>query len=143
MSQERWILIGLLALLAGGLSWVAKIGVIVATKGRIDDEGIAAVFFLTGVVLLVVGSTAIGAMLAWGKSLLIFLLAAACSPIVLLASFALLDAVSSAFVWQGLPTYLDGELGILVTGLTCIAIAAGMTRMMLESTSIRLFDTSA
>ncbi len=42
MTRERWISIGSVAAALGGLSWLAKVAVIIATDGQVNDEGAAA-----------------------------------------------------------------------------------------------------
>jgi hypothetical protein len=54
-----WIAIAGTALIAGGVAWLLKLWVIVATDGRVVATGAAATFLDFGLVLLIVGSTGI------------------------------------------------------------------------------------
>lgn len=64
----RWTSIAGAALTAGGVAWLSKIAVIVATSGRVTDTGAAGAFFLLGFVLLLIGSTGVGLSLTMNKS---------------------------------------------------------------------------
>ena len=55
-----WIAIAGTALIAGGVAWLLKLWVIVATDGRVVATGAAATFLDLGLYLLIVGSTGIG-----------------------------------------------------------------------------------
>ena len=55
-----WIASAGIALIAGGVAWILKLWVIVATGGRVVATGAAATFLELGLVLLAVGSAGIG-----------------------------------------------------------------------------------
>lgn len=127
MSRERWIGIGAWLAVAGGIAWLAKLAVIVATDGRTDDEGAAAVFYLTGFVLLALGSTAVGALVAGDRSRAVLIAGVVPSPLLFIASFALLQAVGQAIVGDRGPAFVLDEIGILLTALCWLAIGLAVT----------------
>lgn len=104
-----------LALLAGGVSWLAKIGVIVATDGEITDTGAASFFYLLGAALLVVGAAAAGWWVASGRHVVLRPVAALAGVALLLLAIAVLDAVGKALADEG--GYWYDELGILLMAL--------------------------
>ena len=55
-----WMAIAGTALIAGGVAWLLKLWVIVATDGRVVATGAAATFLELGLYLLMVGSTGVG-----------------------------------------------------------------------------------
>lgn len=59
-----WMAIAGTALVVGGVAWILKLWVIVATDGRVVATGAAATFFPLGLGLLMVGSTGVGLRLA-------------------------------------------------------------------------------
>ena len=63
-----WMAIAGTALVVGGVAWLLKLAVIVATGGRVVDTGAAAVFYLLGFLLLVIGSTGIGLWLTTNRA---------------------------------------------------------------------------
>lgn len=130
MTRERWIAIGGIASALGGLSWLAKIAVIVATDGRVDSDGAAAVFFILGAALMAIGATAIGVLLAERWSNVVLAATVALSPIVFVISFVVLDSIAKPLVGDRGPAYFDDEAGILVTGLVWLAIGIALRKVV-------------
>lgn len=126
MTQQRWIEIGSIMAALGGLSWMAKVAVIFATDGKVNDEGAAALFYLLGVALMLIGSTAIGTMLAGRRSLLARVVAVALSPIIFVVSYAILDGLTKPLVGDLGPPYWGDEVGILATGLAWTLLGIGL-----------------
>ncbi|MBA2468923.1 MAG: hypothetical protein H0V37_05915 [Chloroflexia bacterium] len=126
MTRKHWVHIGSIAAALGGLSWLAKVAVIIATDGKVNDEGAAAFFYLLGVALMAIGSTAVGSQLAGGRSWWVLAVAVALSPILLVVSFAILDGVTKPLVGDRGPTYWGDEAGILVTGVVWLMIGVGL-----------------
>jgi len=122
MTRERWINIGGIAAALGGLSWLAKIAVIVATDGRVDSDGAAAVFFILGAALMAVGATAIGVLLVGCRSKVALAVAVALSPILFFVSFVILDSIAKPLATDRGAAYWADEAGILVTALAWLAI---------------------
>src|SRR5690606_1910718 len=48
------------AVVAGAVAWLAKVGVIVATDGRVTDDGVAGLLFGIGGALLLAGAVGLG-----------------------------------------------------------------------------------
>jgi hypothetical protein len=127
-----WIAIAGTALIAGGVAWMLKLWVIVATDGRVVATGAAATFLELGLVLLIVGSTGIGVRLMMGQEPSMHVVLAVASPLVLLGvGYALGGGIGGAILVIGgalagvaVPGYLLAEAGIL--GLAVIGLVAGI-----------------
>lgn len=126
MTRQRWTVLASAAAALGGLAWVAKVAVIIATDGRIVDEGPAALFYILGAVLMLAGSTAIGARLTEERSGRIAGLAMAFSPVLFILSFIVLDGLAKPLVGDRGPAYWRDEAGILVTGLAWLGAGIGL-----------------
>ena len=126
-----WISIAGMALIAGGVAWLLKLWVIVATDGRVVATGAAATFLELGLVLLAVGSTGIGVRLMMSQEPSMRIVLAVASPLVLLGvGYALggviggaILVIGGAIVGVAVPSYLFAEAGIL--GLAVIGLVAG------------------
>jgi hypothetical protein len=127
-----WIAIAGTALIAGGVAWLSKLWVIVATDGRVVATGAAATFLELGLVLLIVGSTGIGVRLMMNQEPSMRIVLAVASPVVLLGvgyavggviGYAVL-LIGSALAGVAVPGYLLQEAGIL--GLAMIGLVAGI-----------------
>ncbi len=127
-----WIAIAGIALIAGGVAWLLKLWVIVATDGRVVATGAAATFLELGLVLLAVGSTGIGVRLMMSQEPSMRIVLAVASPLVLIGvGYALggviggaILVIGGAIVGVAVPSYLLAEAGIL--GLAAIGIVAGI-----------------
>src|SRR3712207_1482654 len=127
-----WIAIAGIALIAGGVAWLLKLWVIVATDGRVVATGAAATFLELGLVLLAVGSTGIGVRLMMSQEPSMRIVLAVASPLVLIGvGYALggviggaIMVIGGAIVGVAVPNYLLAEAGIL--GLAVIGIVAGI-----------------
>jgi hypothetical protein len=127
-----WIAIAGTALIAGGISWILKLWVIVATDGRVVATGAAATFLELGLVLLIVGSTGIGVRLMMSQEPSMRVVLAVASPLVLLGvGYVLGTVIGGAILVLGgaiagfsPPGYLLAEAGIL--GLAVIGLVAGI-----------------
>ncbi len=127
-----WIAIAGMALIAGGVAWILKLWVIVATGGRVVATGAAATFLELGLVLLAVGSTGIGVRLMMSQEPSMRIVLAVASPLVLIGvGYALGGIIGGAFLVIGgailgvaVPSYLLAEAGIL--GLAVIGLVAGI-----------------
>jgi hypothetical protein len=131
-----WIAIAGTALIAGGVAWLSKLWVIVATDGRVVATGAAATFLELGLVLLIVGSTGIGVRLMMNQEPSMRIVLAVASPVVLLGvgyaaggviGYAVL-LIGSALAGVAVPGYLLQEAGIL--GLAMIGLVAGIWLMV-------------
>lgn len=126
MTRKRWVHIGSIAAALGGLSWLAKVAVIIATDGEVDNEGAAALFFILGVALMILGATAVGVRLAGGRPWWVLAVTVALSPMLFVVSFAILDSISKPLVSDHGPAYWGDEAGILTTGLAWLIIGVGL-----------------
>lgn len=116
MNRYRWIKISAMLAAAGGAAWLAKFTVIVATAGETTDTGAAAAFYLLGVALMLVGATWVGARATARLAAPLFALGVLLSPVVLFASFTVLEALAKGVVADAGPAWLEDEAGIAATG---------------------------
>jgi hypothetical protein len=127
-----WIAIAGTTLVVGGVVWLLKLWVIVATDGRVTHTGAAASFLELGLVLLLVGSTGVGVRLAMNQDTSMRVVLAVASPLVFVGIGYLLGGViayaivviGGAIVGVSPAGYLLAEAGIL--GLAVVGIAVGM-----------------
>lgn len=120
----RWTSIAGAALTAGGVAWLSKIAVIVATSGRVTDTGAAGAFFLLGFVLLLIGSTGVGLSLTMNRAVPLRLLAALLCPITLIVLLVALGAVLGPLVGDSGPSYAREEANILAVAVLSLAVGA-------------------
>ena len=133
MTTSRWITILATVLVAGGLAWLLKlvaIAVLVMTGSRDIESGAVAFFYLTGLGLLFIGSTALGLWLTMSRQAPLRVAAVVLSPIVFWISFQILDGIADSIVGEQAPDYLQSETAVLVAALVWLAIGA----MVLKST---------
>ncbi|HEU0245683.1 MAG TPA: hypothetical protein VFR38_01210 [Gaiellaceae bacterium] len=114
-----------LALIAGASAWLVKLVVIVITDGADSGAGdaAAAVFFLPGFLLLLIGSSAVGLWLTRGRGPVVRIVAGLLAPVAFLASMNLLDPIGEALVGDLGPDYAREEAGILLTALLWLALS--------------------
>lgn len=122
--MSRCITVAGAALTAGGVAWLLKLAVIVATSGRVTDTGAAGVFFLLGFVLLLLGSTGVGLRLTMNKPLPLRLLGVVLSPIVLMALLVTLGAMLGPLVGEAGPSYAREEANIVAIAVLSLAVGA-------------------
>jgi hypothetical protein len=116
----RW---GLWVFALGGALWVLKVVFITLNDamGRSTDALPVPILYLFGVLLMVVGATAVGIALLrrfpwWAQ-----LVAAVAAVFALLLFYFVLDGILKP-TFEGVgPSWLYEEVGILVTGATCLA----------------------
>jgi hypothetical protein len=110
-------------LIAGGVSWLLKltvIAVMVATGSRDIESGLVAFFYLMGLALLLIGSTALGLRLTMGRPVPLRIAAVVLSPIVFWFSFMILDSI----VGGQAPNYVQSETAVLLAALVWLALGA-------------------
>lgn len=90
---SNWTQIAGLLLIGGALAWTIKLGVIIATNGRIIDSGAAAFFMKIGILLLIIGSTGIGSRFSLHRALLLRTMAILLSPLVAFGSVFLIGLI--------------------------------------------------
>ena len=122
MTAQRWSLFAGLLTISGGVAWLAKFAVIVATNGRVFDSGAAAWFLRLGVICLVVGVSGFAIWLTRGRHRMLRLVAVVLSPITFFASFLLIDSVAKVVVGTRGPAYLPGEAGIAAVAVLWLGL---------------------
>lgn len=126
-----WIPISGTFLVVGGVAWILKLWVIVATDGRVVATGASGAFFDLGFYLLLAGSTGLGVRLAINKEPGLRVGAAAGSLLAFFFSFAIFSGVGYAILAVGglmvgisPPSYLLEEMGILLSAVVWLLIGA-------------------
>jgi hypothetical protein len=122
---EHWAPV---VLLTGAIFWLAKMSVIVATDGRVDSTGAAAVFYLGGVLLMAVGATAVGLWLTRGRATWLRVFAMVISFVGFFVSFVVLEGVAKSAFGDAGPSYMSDEVGILVTAIFWLLAGALLVR---------------
>ena len=122
---EHWAPV---VLLTGAIFWLAKMSVIVATDGRVDSTGAAAVFYLGGVLLMAVGATAVGLWLTRGRATWLRVVAMAVSFVGFFVSFLVLEGIAKSAFGDAGPSYMSDEIGILVTAIFWLLAGALLVR---------------
>jgi hypothetical protein len=116
MTRQRFISTASAACALGGAAWVTKVAVLAATDG--DDSALVGALYLSGVLLMLLGSTWIGVRVAGRRPLPLAIALAAISPLLVFVSYALIDPVAKAAAGSG---WFEDEAGILATGLVWLA----------------------
>lgn len=126
-----WIFISGTFLVVGGVAWILKLWVIVATDGRVVATGAAGAFFSLGLFSLLFGSTGLGVRLAMNQEPALRVGAAVGALLAFFISFAIFTGVGYAMLAVGgaiagisPPGYLLEEMGILISAVVWSAIGA-------------------
>jgi hypothetical protein len=124
-----WTAIAGTILVVGGVAWILKLWVIVATDGRVVATGAAGAFFDLGFYSLLVGSTGLGVRLTMNQEPAMRGVAAVGSPVMFILSFALFSsigyailAVGGTFAGISPPSYLLEEAGIFISAMVWLVI---------------------
>ena len=118
----------------GGALWVLKVAFITLNDatGRATDALPVPIFYLSAILLMVVGATAVGIAVLrrfpwWAQ-----LLGAAAAIVALWALYTVLDGILKP-TFEGVgPSWLHEELGILATGTICLAAGVLLARNIAE-----------
>ena len=128
---KLWIAIAGIALVVGGVAWLLKLWVIVATDGRVVATGAAATFFDLGFYSLIIGSTGVGLRLTMKLENSLRVPLAVVSPFAFFVLFGIFSGIGYALVAIGrlivgdaLPSYLLEEGGIFVSAV--VGLVAGI-----------------
>ena len=133
MTTSRWVVILASVLVAGGVAWLLKLVAIaiLVVKGAQDIESAAVAFFyLTGLGLLFIGSTALGLRLTMNRQVPLRIAAVVLSPIVFWFSYEILDNIVDSIVGAQAPGYVQSETAVLLAALVWLVTGA----MLLTST---------
>jgi hypothetical protein len=117
MQSPKWPLYASVLLTTGGLAWVVKIAIIVATNGRVMTTGPAAFLMSAGLVLLPLGAAGVGAWLARRSPVILRALAAVAAIAALIACTVALGWIGATLFRDRGPSYAAEEAGILAAGL--------------------------
>ena len=123
----RW---GVWVFAVGGALWVLKVAFITLNDalGRDVDALPVPVLYLSAILLMAVGATAVGIALFRRFPWWVQLLAAVAAVVALFILYAVLDGLlKPAFEGVG-PAWLHEELGILATGAICLMGGALLAR---------------
>ncbi len=134
MLWKVWIAIAGTALIAGGVAWVLKVCVILATDGRVTHTGAAATFLDLGLGLFLVGSTGVGLRVAMSQDRAMRVILAAVSPLVFGACVYpvfggigyIILVIWGAHKGVAVPSYLLEEGGILVSAVVGLIAGLGL-----------------
>ena len=132
MSLSRWLIATAgLALVVGAMAWLTKIGVIIATDGRVTHTGAAGSSFTIGLGLLSVGAAGLGLRLTTSVDLVLRVILTVGFPFVFVLSFFVFSAIgyvivagARVIVGDALPRYMLGEAGILISAVVWMVIGA-------------------
>lgn len=116
------------AVVAGALCWLAKVGVIVATDGRVTDDGIAGVLFGIGGALLLAGAVGLGVQLARHRPTAVRTAAGLGGAVALAASVIVLAVLASAVVPSSVAQHLTDEVSTVLASIGWIAAATWIHR---------------
>ena len=132
MSLSRWLIATAgLALVVGAVAWLTKMGVIIATDGRVTHTGAAGSSFTIGLWLLSVGAAGLGLRLTMSVDLVSRVIITVLFPFVFILSFFVflvigyaIVAVARVIVGDALPRYMLEEAGILISAVVWMVIGA-------------------
>lgn len=124
-----WIAIAGTFLVVGGVAWILKLWVIVATDGRVVATGAAGAYFDIGFYSLLAGSTGLGLRLMMNQEPSMRFVVALASPFMFFFSFAVFSAIGyallaigGAIVGVSPPSYLLEEAGIFLSAVVWLVI---------------------
>jgi hypothetical protein len=129
-----WMRWGVWVFAVGGALWVLKVVFITLNDamGRETDALPVPVLYLSAVLLMAVGATAVGIAVLrrfpwWAQ-----LLGAVAAVVVLFVLYAVLDGILKP-TFEGVgPSWLHEELGILATGAICLIAGVLLARRVAE-----------
>ena len=132
MSLSRWLIATAgLALVVGAMAWLIKMGVIIATDGRVTHTGAAGSSFTIGLWLLSVGAAGLGLRLTMSVDLVSRVIITVLFPFVFILSFFVflvigyaIVAVARVIVGDALPRYMLEEAGVLISAVVWMVIGA-------------------
>jgi hypothetical protein len=121
-ALHKWMRWGVWLFAVGGALWVLKFVLITLNDamGRNVDSFPVPVFYVGAVVLMVLGSTAVGIAVVRNYAWWVQLLGAIAGLIGLFLLYTVLDAVLKAAFGDVGPSWLKDELGIVATGAVCL-----------------------
>jgi hypothetical protein len=127
----RW---GVWVFAVGGALWVLKVVFITLNDamGRDTDALPVPVLYLSAILFMVVGATAVGIAVFRRFPFWAQLLGALAAVVALWVLYAVLDGILKP-TFEGVgPSWLHEELGILATGAICVAVGVFLARRISE-----------
>lgn len=124
----NWTRVAALLLIAGALAWAIKLGVIIATDGRIITTGAASFFMKAGLLLLFVGSTGIGNHLCQHRTRVLRTLAILLSPAMVIGLALILATITSPLFVNSKVWYAQQEAPIGIVAAVCFVIGSFLYR---------------
>src|SRR5687767_15790600 len=95
MTRQRYIGMAAAAAALGAAAWITKVAVLAATDG--DDSAVVGVLYVTGVLLLLAGSTWVGVKLAGDRPLPLVIALGALGPILFFVTYdGILDPIGKS-----------------------------------------------
>jgi hypothetical protein len=126
-----WMAIAGIGLIVGGVAWLLKLWVIVATDGRVVATGAAGAFFDLGFYSLLGGFTGLGLRLVMNQETSMRVVLAVASSLVFFPAFIVFSVIGYAPVAIGrliagdaVPAYLLEEGGIFISAV--VGLVAGI-----------------
>lgn len=124
MDAQRWIKIGAVATIIGGVAWLLKVLVLVLAGGVEGPPDLA--LFYVGALLLLIGATGIGLWLVRPRSRATQVATVIVSIVALLVGFVALTMLTEAIFGAG--TLAGGEGGIIVVALLGLCVGGLVLR---------------
>lgn len=121
-ALRTWMRLGVWVFALGGALWVLKVTLITANhlSGRDVDSFGVPVLYVAAVMLLAIGSTAVGAALVRRYRWWAQLLAAVVAIPALIFLYEAIDTALKGLFGDVGPSWLADELGIVATGALCL-----------------------
>jgi hypothetical protein len=141
VTTSRWIVILATVLVSGGVAWLLKlvaIAILVVTGARDIESGAVAFFYLTGLGLLFIGSTALGLRLTMSRQGPLRIAAVVLSPILFWVSYQILDGIADGIVGAQAPNYVQSETAVLVAALVWLAMGARLLKSTSQTRNTRV-----
>lgn len=147
---KLWMAIAGMALVVGGVAWLLKLWVIVATDGRVVATGAAGAFFDLGLYSLIVGSTGVGLRLAMNQETSMRVVLAVVSSFVFIFAFMMFSVFGYALVAIGrviagdaVPSYMLEEGGIFLSAVVGLVVGIWLLAgVVLRGAARGMHDTS-
>lgn len=120
----QWTKVAALLLIGGALAWMIKLAVIISTNGEVINTGAAALFMKIGLVLLLIGSTAIGNRLGKNRQLFVRIIAIILSPVILIGLILLLGFITGPLFKSTSIWYAEQEAPILIAVVVSLVVGS-------------------
>lgn len=104
----------------GGVSWLAKVGLIWANGGTNTDEGIVAVLYLAGLLVLAIAALAAGYAVVTTAPIWLRVVVSVATLALFWILYSVIDSAAQAMYSGG--GWLDDELGIVVTAVLALLV---------------------